>query len=420
MNHETIRKSTAFISILILLIFAACQAALAGQLRAGAAWTDISPDKVKGVNLAGYTPRKSDGLHDPITARCAVIDDGETKLAFAAADLLGLFYDDILKISNMVSRKTGIPASNILIHTIHTHSAPDTQGLWGGPPKGYKQKLAEGITECFAKASADMRPAKFIVASGDVEGFNINRRHYKEKKADETLAVMRLAGGDGGTIFTLVNFALHPVVLGADNLKMTADYVYYLRQKLEKDLGGVAIFVSRDIGDANPQPIHDDIYNRAGGTFEMAEKTGNALAESVEKLLASASPAPTVKIRITVREIRIPIENKQFLGLIKSGLIKREVKNDSAASAVAIVDLGPAQILTFPGEVVSPLRAEIEPLLPGPYKFFFGMTYDAIGYIIPEYDWNESMYEESVCPGKSLAVILKDTCAAIASEMFGK
>ncbi|MEW6203151.1 MAG: neutral/alkaline non-lysosomal ceramidase N-terminal domain-containing protein [bacterium] len=419
MIRTLIKKSASSVLVFLLAAFITWHIAFAAQLRAGAAWTNITPEKVNGVNLAGYTTRKSDGLHDPITVRCAVIDDGETKLAIAAADLLGIFYEDIQKISDVISQKTAIPTANILIHAIHTHSGPDVLGLWGGPPKGYKQKLTDGISACIADALSMMRPAKAYFASGTVDDLNINRRHYKEKSADKTIAVMRFEADNGDTIFTLVNFALHPVVLGADNLKITADYVFYFRQKIEKDIGGISLFVSRDLGDANPPPIHDDVYDRSGGTFEMAEKIGNSLADVVKTLLSDATlSSQPDRIKIAAKEVQIPVENPRFLSFMKTGLIKRKVKNDSVTTAVAVVDLGAAQILTFPGEAVSTVREEIEPLLPGPHKFFFGLTYDAVGYIIHPVEWNDSKYEESMSLGRSFAGILKDVFAGIAEDMF--
>ena len=415
-HNRTIRITIIFA---ILFVSFAHVPAHAGETRAGAAWVDITPVKITGVNLAGYSPRKSDGLHDPITARCAVIDDGSQQLALVAFDLIGVMYDDIAKMTADISAKTNIPADHIIIHSIHTHSGPDTMGIWGGSPKSYKARVAEGAAECVAKAAADMNPAGAFFVSGETKGFNINRRDPEKGKTDNTLAVMQFRGKDGKAIATVVNFACHPVVLGNDNLKITADYVYFLRKKLEDDRGGVAIFFSRDIGDMNPPAINKDVYERKGGTFEMAEKEGVAIAAESEKLLDGASEQP-LRIRVAVKQFDLKVDNKQLLGLAKGGMLKRSVKNDAMKTAVAVVDLGPAQIATFPGEAFSGVREKADPLLPGPVKFFFSLTFDCAGYIVPQNEWNASRYEETVSTGLNTEPTLIEALSSLSDEMFRK
>ncbi len=401
---------------IIALNFLTADAAVS-ELRAGASSVEASPAKTTGSNLAGYQPRKSDGVHDPITARCLVLDDGETKMAIVTYDLIGVFYSDIQKIASAASEVSGVPADNILIHSIHTHSGPDTMGIWGGAPKSYKKILSDATSQCLANASSSMKPATAVFASGEVEGFNINRRHPENGLPDKNLSVMELRDNDNKTISVLVNFACHPVVLGGDNPKITADYVYFARKKLEDDLGGTALFVTRDIGDANPPAIHDDVYERKEGTFEMAEKIGSGIASESEKLIKSAKLAPT-KIRIVKKQIEIPVTNPQFQGLIKGGLIKRELKNGNGISAVAIVDFGPAQILTFPGEASSPLGKTASNFLPGPVKFLFGQTFDEIGYIIPLSEWDGKRYEESMSLGQGTAALLENIYAELSTSLF--
>ncbi len=410
------------IKIIFLLLTIWAPADLYAQTKAttaGAAVVDVTPDKITGVNLAGYQPRKSDGLHDPITVRCVVIDDGSTKMAIVTFDLIGLYYDDIMKAVFAASDKSGIPVDNIVVHSIHTHSGPDTLGLWGGGPKTYKQKLFDGAAACVASAASHMKPVEAFFASGNVEGRNINRRHPETDNVDKTLAVMELRGLDGKAIATLVNFACHPVVLGSDNSKITADYVHYLRSKLEAERGGTSLFVSRDIGDANPPAINKEVYERKGGTFEMAESLGHALAGDVISLLKDAKSYP-IDIRIAMKPLSLPIENKQFLGLARGGLIKRTIKDGAFQTKVALVDFGPAQIITFPGEALTAVGAEAAKLLPGKVKFLFGLTFDEIAYIVPPAEWDGARYEESMSVGKSTAGNLISAYTEMKESMFGK
>ena len=61
----------------------------------------------------------------------------------------------------LAEKKTGIPASNILISATHTHTAPTVSGVFQSEPdKPYVKFLTEKIAEGIDKANARLAPAK--------------------------------------------------------------------------------------------------------------------------------------------------------------------------------------------------------------------------------------------------------------------
>src|SRR6266513_135450 len=77
---------------LLSIIFFACLP-LAGraqsQLLAAAGKVDITPSRP--VYMAGYgSNRKSEGVYDPLWARCLVLKNGGETVALVSCDLLGL------------------------------------------------------------------------------------------------------------------------------------------------------------------------------------------------------------------------------------------------------------------------------------------------------------------------------------------
>src|SRR5690242_8907243 len=64
------------------------QAAESG-LKAAAGKVDITPTRP--AYLAGYgANRRSEGAHDPLSARCLVLESGSVRIAFVSCDVIGV------------------------------------------------------------------------------------------------------------------------------------------------------------------------------------------------------------------------------------------------------------------------------------------------------------------------------------------
>ena len=129
------------------------------QLRVGVAAIEITPkfcdvDTVDGsvdgppfdegsncfrwVHLAGFSPyvpfvrnRIAEGVHDSLWARTLAVEgtNGET-VVLVATDLPGLVWKHVNPVRRRVEQTLGVPAANVIIHSTHTHSAPDASGYW--------------------------------------------------------------------------------------------------------------------------------------------------------------------------------------------------------------------------------------------------------------------------------------------------
>ena len=103
---------------------------LAGSVQAldvGFGEVDITP-KLGGkekVWLAGYgTGREAAGVHDPLMARCVVLQDGGTRIALISVDLVGLQFPAVQQIRNQ------LPGfSYVLVSSTHNHEGPDVIGM---------------------------------------------------------------------------------------------------------------------------------------------------------------------------------------------------------------------------------------------------------------------------------------------------
>ena len=108
------------------------QCLAAGDLRAGAAKAVITPDvHATRVYMAGYGQnRVATGVHDDLYARCLALGAGDQTLVVCAADLIGLFYDDVLKIRERVKAQAP-EVTHLIVASTHDHEGPDTLGTVG-------------------------------------------------------------------------------------------------------------------------------------------------------------------------------------------------------------------------------------------------------------------------------------------------
>ena len=90
-------------------------------LRAGSAIADITPPLGELV-VGGFVPFPANEIHDPLHARCLVLDDGSTRIAIVICDNLGIsraVYDEARAV---IAKNSKIPANQILMAATHTHT----------------------------------------------------------------------------------------------------------------------------------------------------------------------------------------------------------------------------------------------------------------------------------------------------------
>src|ERR1051325_8666805 len=110
------RRTTFSMRLILGLIvtIGTCQLTAAAAFRAGLATIDITPPI--GWRMSGYFyERLSTGTHDPLQAKAVVFRQGDQRAALVFCDLIGMPAIVSGPVRAQASRKTGIPADNILI-----------------------------------------------------------------------------------------------------------------------------------------------------------------------------------------------------------------------------------------------------------------------------------------------------------------
>jgi neutral ceramidase len=224
--------------------------------RAGAAMSNITPPLGEPI-VGGWSSPPATHIHDELHARCLVLDDGQTRLAFAICDSVGIPREVFDAARRMVSTETGLPGDHLLMSATHTHSA--TTARPSNPLKPdpdlfpYQQFLARRIADGIRRAYNNLEPARIAWGAVDVPTQVFNRRwHLKPGtpnpnpfggqdlvrmnpgRADPNLlepagptdpqvSFLSVQSKDGRPIALLANYSLH-YVGGVPQGHVSADY----------------------------------------------------------------------------------------------------------------------------------------------------------------------------------------------------
>jgi hypothetical protein len=381
-------------------------------VRAGAASVDFTPPP--GLLLAGYAARTEPalGAHDPLTARALVVGD----TAIVVADVIGIHQSS----SARIRQRCGLPPDNVVVAATHTHAAPVSMPARLGAPAdpGFLEALENACIAAIREAIATAVPCSLSAGIGADPGVARNRRHATGP-LDRSLPVLRATDETGRVIAVLVSYACHPVVLGADNRLMSADFPFYLRRDIEQaHPGAVAIFANGCAGDVNDGHAAsasftaDAIPNR---DFAHAERLGRRIAEAA---LAAALRPVTANPTARNAALTLPFDRPEGDLLARVAEWQAELDagvpppralllpfwvqwaRDNAAIApghlpvrATVLDWGDVVIAAMPGEVFSATGLAVRAACGTRIAFVLAYADDTAGYLPPAAEYPFGGYE---------------------------
>ena len=150
-------------------------------LRAGAYAQDITPEKWPVSVNGGMTDRKTSTSADTLHARCLVLDNGESAIAFVVIDSCMVPRDVVDEAKQLANEKTGIPVARMLMSATHTHTAVTLAGSFQSEAEEeYKRLLARRIADGIEQAWKQREPAKIGWAVGSDPHQVFNRRWFTQ------------------------------------------------------------------------------------------------------------------------------------------------------------------------------------------------------------------------------------------------
>jgi hypothetical protein len=371
-------------------------AARAG-IEVGAAVRLITPDPLLPVSGGMGTPKPAKEKRGELTARALALHKGDVTVAVVALDLLG--FPSVLgdRVRAKVSR---IPPENILIASTHTHSAPDCYAFPFG--KGghtgdlaYMQFVCDRAAEAINAALDHLQPAAIRIATGDARG-KIAYNYYAPDLYDRRMSVIQALSPEGKTIATLVNYAIHPEVLGNSIGILSPDLVGPLCETLESKTGGTALFVNGAQGGmitADNRILNEPrdplrAYWNDARTWDECLRIGHLMADEALRIVHDAPPQSDPTLYCNSALVRFPVDSLLMWAVVLGSPLHYPHNDDHSVNArIHLVNLGSAQILTIPGEALPNIGFYLKRKMRGRDHLLFGLTNDAFGYILTRVDF---------------------------------
>ena len=368
--------------------FFLCALPALAEFRAGIAIRNVTPDPLLPVSGGVGPSRATTRKEGELTVRALVFEQEGTRVAIVSADFLGF---PALLGDRVRAAVKGIPPQNILIGATHTHSAPDCYGFPDGrggtarDPK-YVATVCERMAEAIGQAAARLQPARLKIATGEAKG-KIAYNYYAEQLYDPRCNVIQALDASGKPFVTLVNYAIHPEVIGSDAGILSPDLVGPLYERLAADGGGTGIFMNSAQGGMitadNRQP-----GGREARTWAECQRIGNLLAEEALRIVQDAPVQDSPKMSCAARALTLPVDSPLMRALLKQLPGAPAEGADSVTTQLNLVNLGDAQILTIPGEALPNIGYYLKRKMRGRHNLLFGLTNDAFGYILAKEDYD--------------------------------
>jgi hypothetical protein len=367
------------------------------EIQVGAAVRVITPDPLLPVSGGMGRPNPVREKRGEITARAIVFRKGDVSVAVVSLDLIG--FPSVLgdRVRAKVSR---IPADHILIGSTHTHSAPDCYAFPDG--KGghtgdlnFMDSVCVKAAEAVNEAIDHLQPAWIKIATGEAQG-KIAYNYYAPDLYDRRMSVIQAISPEGKTIATLVNYAIHPEVLGNDVGILSPDLVGPLCEKIESSAGGTALFmngaqggmVTADNRDLKQPRDQQRAYWNDSRSWEECLRIGHLMAAEAIRIVKDAPDQKDPTLFCGSINIRFPVDSALMWGVILGSPLKYSHNEDQSINArVNLVNLGTAQVLTIPGEALPNIGFYVKRKMHGKNNLLFGLTNEAFGYILTKVDF---------------------------------
>lgn len=292
------------------------------MLQAGFGIVDITPEKR--YPMAGFDLRKdaNTGVHDPLSVRVILLDDGTKRCVFCQLDLLGVPEHLVRSIQDNLQKELGADQKSIQVSAIHTHAAPQSVFTsFACFDADYVASVNEAAVQAGRSALKNLHP----VATGYAHTMATGVGSYRDRVREESAYAMPCDTvvfeplDDANKTILLSVYACHPTVLNESNLLMSRDLVYGCDKRLAELVPNADVmFLNGACADISSR------YSRVASNYEEVERLGSLWAEAVAASLPNAEPledllmADQTSLFIPPAQFFTPAERKEILAYLET------------------------------------------------------------------------------------------------------
>jgi PKD domain len=300
---------------------AAGAAPRAGIFQVGTAVEDITPTapEYDGGYGSGYLI--TGGAHDPLQVRAFFVASGQEAVVFVAVDAQGWYaenqppnvgdgIDDARNqaASALTQRGYDVTSANIVISSTHGHAVPTLQGIWGHTDPAYLHRVKEATVQAVIDAQADAQPAELWTATGSIHGLISELQGTDQVggyAVDEAVPVLwARKPGSAKTIGIYTDVPVHPDQYNPSaegNNQFTADFPGYVREGLQRTLGGTAVIASATLG--RQETLGSNPH------YSEVEEQGRFVTNAIEIALVGARRITDATAAAASAPFSVPDEN---------------------------------------------------------------------------------------------------------------
>jgi hypothetical protein len=393
---------------------------------------DITPRV--GVGLSGFGPflnRYSIGVRDVLKARAAAFEQDGKKVVIVSCDLIGVSPDIVQETKQLVAKRTGVPAENIMVHCTHTHSGPNTGGYigWGNADEPYIALLPGKIAKACAGALERLQEVEMLHAVVPCEGIGLNREYDKDappledvlrddwrpakpELTDTKCHVLKFIDKTNGKMSGfMAYFGCHPVVCCQLTRYIHGDYCGVAMNNLERENpGAVGLFLQGAQGDVNSCVVHkpekeallalDIIAARFANSVRHGLQTAKPLAvnslkcaDVMQKFSSKEIPLSKIKEMLAEKEAVVYADGASdedkavrmavVTMLALRSIISRIEKGENLmiqTGEIQGIRLGPVELLGAPLEIMQAIKNDVVAAAKAPVTLIMGITNGSMGY----------------------------------------
>ncbi len=408
--------------------------AVGRTFRAGAATADITPPLGELV-VGGFAPFPAQNIHDPLHARCLVLDDGQRQIALVICDTLYIPREICDEARQQIAEKTSLAADHVLIAGTHTHSATRASS------EKYTPILVAGIVKSVQTALKNLEPARIGWSSVDEPREVFNRRwHVTDPKmrrnpfggidtvrmnpprgnaalvrpagpVDPEVSFISVQSRDGRPISLLANYSLH-YVGGVNRGDVSADYFAIFSKRIGEMLtkgqktddhpsfvGMLSNGTSGDVNNINFRARSPKRYERYEKMTEVAERVATRVHSAYDSVTYQDWVPVAAAMKDLSLQVRKPDQKMQeyIASLAKkpkdaepfhryeTNYAERVTKllngPDTFTVPLQAIRIGDLGIAAIPFEVFTEIGLEIKEQAPYKDAFTIELANGAYGYL---------------------------------------